>query len=214
MKNRNKILVAWFVYFFSATLHASDQSPMALSKTVDTIKKIDIDALNQPQQHLLDQSFPKSTILSICSGNFSGQSNQEVTLVIAPSSPQPPANNILRIGLILSKNGWIIHEIDNEIKLDAALSNSSRLQDWNHTGGQGELSGKVKCNVVLKRENGLNDKGKILGRNPFFTLGQASKAPLANTCYSSSAEYNNWDCIAYDPRKNRFRLWYQQVLAD
>jgi hypothetical protein len=152
-----------------------------------------------PQQKaLLDRNYPGARIVAACSGNFSGQSGQEkvLALTLASHTRASPA----RVGLVLEHGAWTLHDIDKELLGDSKLSRHFPL-DWAGTG--------TKCSAAPGRDPELGQDGKPLGRS-LFRLG----AGVANACFATSEEYNNWDCVAFSPRERRFRLWYQQVFAD
>lgn len=169
--------------------------------------------LDEPQQKALQHDFPNSKILSTCTGNYSGNSSNELVLsVTSDSYTASPA--ISRVGLTFSNNQWTVHHIDDELKKDLAISHSSPLEKWDPSTDTEKFARAVKCNVTLKSDKTFSMKGKLFGRAPFFSVPKIQKGSAANTCFGSSAEYNNWDCVAYDPQQRRFRLWYQQVFAD
>ena len=146
-------------------------------------------------------------------GNYSGNSPNELVLsVTSASDTDDPVTS--RVGLTFSENQWTVHHIDDELKKDSAISHSSHLEEWNHSNDPEEFARAVKCNVTLKSDETFSMNGKLFGRAPFFAVPKVQKGAAASTCFSSSAEYNNWDCVAYDSHRRRFRLWYQQVFAD
>jgi hypothetical protein len=170
--------------------------------------------LIEPQRRALERAFPNSKILVVCKGNYSGNSPNELILTVTSASHTANRGPVSRVGLIFSDNEWRIHSIDGEIKMDSAISHASHLDEWNNPADPEKLANSVKCNAVLKTDKDLSNNGKLLGRAPFFNPAKIGKRSGTNACFSSSAEYNNWDCVAYDPRQRRFRLWYQQVFAD
>jgi hypothetical protein len=171
-------------------------------------------SLSDRQQRAIDRSFPNSKILSICSGNFSGNSPDEMILTLVAASNATEPNAVHRVGLTFSDNKWNVHSIDNELMKDSSLSNSSHVEQWNHPADPEKFAQNVKCNVSLRYDKLFSQNGKPMGRPLFFKAPNSQKGVTANTCFSTVAEYNNWDCVAYDPKQSRFRLWYQQVFAD
>jgi hypothetical protein len=167
-----------------------------------------------PQLRALERDFPNSKILSTCRGNYSGNSPDELVLTVTSASDTARNRAISRVGLTFSDNEWSIHRIDVEIKMDSAVSHASHIDEWDHPADPEKFAKTIKCNVVLNSDKTFSQNGKLLGRPPFFKLAEMGKRSVTNACFSSSAEYNNWDCVAYDARQRRFRLWYQQVFAD
>lgn len=172
--------------------------------------------LSDPQRRAFDHDLPNSKVLSTCGGNFSGNSPDEMVLTLASASDTAKTKtvHVHRVGLTLSDNKWNVHSIDDELMKDASVSDSSHIEQWNHPADPEKYAQKVKCNVRLSSDKLFSQNGKPLGRPLFFKAPASQKGLTANTCFSTVAEYNNWDCVAYDPKHGRFRLWYQQVFAD
>lgn len=170
-------------------------------------------SLDEPQRQALQRDFPNSRVLSTCIGNYSGNSPNELVLSVTSVSDTASAA-ISRVGLTFSNHQWTVHHIDDELKRDLAVSHSSPLEKWDPSTDPEKFARAVKCKVTLKSDKTFSMKGKLFGRAPFFAVPKIQKGSAANACFGSSAEYNNWDCVAYDSHQRRFRLWYQQVFAD
>jgi hypothetical protein len=155
------------------------------------------------QAAALATNYPEAQIVAACAGNFSGAGERETVLGIW-------TDRLHRVGLVLDGGKWQVHDIDLELRKDEPVSHSFPLA-WEHKVDDGGFHGAMKCKVNLREEPDLSQGGKVLGRPPFFRLGAAQQA---NACFGTSNEYNNWDCVAFDPKQRRFRLWYQQVFAD
>lgn len=212
-KPRTSVLMA-LVFALCASASASETNLVESSPTGAGVSNAaGLTRLNEPQRQALQREFPNLKILSTCMGNYSGNSPNELVLsVTSASDTASPATS--RVGLTFSDNEWTVHRIDVEIKADSAVSHASHLDQWNHPADPEKFAHTVKCNVTLNSDKTFSRNGKLLDRAPFFKMPKIRKGSAANTCFSSSAEYNNWDCVAYDPQQRRFRLWYQQVFAD
>jgi hypothetical protein len=160
-------------------------------------------ALAPGQAAALAAAWPGFRIVARCPGNFSGASRQEAIVGIWTGT-------LHRVGLVAQAGKWQLHDIDRELLNDEPVTHSFPLA-WDHKVDASGFHGQMKCNVTLGREPDLSLEGKPLGPPPLFSLRAGQQA---NACFGSSEQYNNWDCVAFDPAQRRFRLWYQQVFAD
>ena len=71
----------------------------------------------------------------------------------------------------------------------------------------------MRCGVDLKKDSAFSLNGEPLEK-PLFNLTIAGLASATPVCFQSDDIFNNWDCLVYDPKLLRFRLWYQQVFFD
>lgn len=171
--------------------------------------------LDKAQWQALQREFPNSKVLSACMGNYTGNSPHEMVLSVASRSGAT-GPTISRVGITLSNNQWTVHRIDDELKTDSAVSDHSNIDKWIDPAiaEPARLAQRVKCDAKLTTDKTFSYNGTLLGRPLFFQAYTVPKGSAASTCFPSDVQYNNWDCIAYDPAERRFRLWYQQVFAD
>jgi hypothetical protein len=193
----NRFAYAFMALLIAGTAHAAGDDALASAHTTMSAQ------LAPGQAAALAASYPDYRIVARCAGNFSGASAQEAIVGIWTGS-------LHRIGLVAQAGKWQVHDIDRELLKDEPVSHSFPLA-WDHKLDASGFHGLMKCNVVLRSEPAMSSGGKPLGPPPLFSLRAGQKS---NACFASSAEYNNWDCLAYDPAQQRFRLWYQQVFAD
>ncbi|MGZ5199647.1 MAG: hypothetical protein ACXWC4_07720 [Telluria sp.] len=155
-------------------------------------------SMNAQQLYLFQAAYPDAEVVFDCQGNFSGASAQEHVLGIKRDGAKPA-----RVGLLLDSGKWVFHDIDHELDTDKLPP-----RRWPYPWEVAPTAAAPKCNADPRRDRDLSDNGKVLGYRPLFVLRQGQ----ANACFGTSAQYNNWDCVAY--RNGQFRLWYQQVFAD
>ncbi|UGQ45590.1 hypothetical protein [Massilia endophytica] len=155
-------------------------------------------AAADPAGEALAAAYPGARVLARCEAAFGTAGVQELAAVVKDA-----AGAVRRVAVLRTPGGWEPHDLDREILRDARLSRQG--SDWNRSGG----TDAFKCNPALPGDKDLSDKGRMLDRPPFFQRGSR-----AVVCFGTSDTYNNWDCLAFRPEQNSFRLWYQQVFAD
>ncbi len=164
--------------------------------------------LSPSQQQALAKVYPDFKILKLCAGRYTGSNQEEFVMGIwQPAvSRDPWKHAVHRVGLIRQRNAWVVHIIDNEIEKDMAISRSSPM-DWAYELTDKGFVAGMKCHVNLAKDPQLNTK-------PFFSLRSKGLQNNKTVCFASSDVYNNWDCLVFSPKDDRFRLWMQQVYAD
>jgi hypothetical protein len=185
-------------------------APSPSSLTASDLKnhRAFVQKLSPSQQQALAKVYPDFKILKLCAGSYTGSKKQEFVMGIwkPVESRDSWKSAVHRVGLIWQRNAWVVHIIDDEIEKDTAISRSSPM-DWAYElTNKGFVAG-MKCNVNLAQDPQLNTK-------PFFSLRSKGLQNNKTVCFASSNVYNNWDCLVFSPRDNRFRLWMQQVYAD
>jgi hypothetical protein len=188
------------LFIFAATSNAQT------ARTEERVPEPSI--LPADQMALIEAKYPNHAVRGACQGNFTGNSEKETVIVLRSKSDQKTDKDI-RAAVVYEKNKPTIHSIDEELTKDLKISSSVPLT-W-----IGATDGTVKCNANPIADPQMSDHGKLLGHRPFFNLPVSKGSGRASSvCYATSHEYNNWDCVAYDRKQRRFRLWYQQSLAD
>jgi hypothetical protein len=164
--------------------------------------------LSTSQMDLIRTTFPNHVIQVTCEGNFTGNSEKEIVVALRAKGDQTSGKDI-RAAIVDEGNKPILHNIDEELTKDSKVSSSAPL-NW-----IGATNGTVKCGANPGADPQMSDHGKLLGHPPFFKLPVLKGVEHASAvCFATSNEYNNWDCVAYDRKQRRFRLWYQQSFAD
>jgi hypothetical protein len=182
--------------------------PQSLTDADRKDHQIFLQRLSPGQQKALTKVYPGFQILSLCSGRYSGGDKDELVMGIwkPVESPNWWKREVHRVGLIWQRKSWVVHIIDDEIEKDKALSRSSPMT-WAYSITDKGFVGGMKCHVNLAKDPDLHKK-------PFFSLRSKGLQKNKTVCFATSDVYNNWDCLVFSPKNNRFRLWYQQVYAD
>jgi hypothetical protein len=170
--------------------------------------------LRPEQSEALDKVYPNFKVVAVCTGTFSGSSDKEAVVgVWKPVHVKEPWKTELhRVGLIWNGSGWETHLIDDEIEKDKDKSRSFPMM-WQHSLTSEKLDSPMKCGIENEFVDG-SDLSEELGDKPFFDRKKAGIEGNKVVCFSTDDVYNNWDCLVFDPKEKRFRLWYQQAHAD
>lgn len=210
--NRKLSLMLMLVAFGagSAAINAEESPPHTL-KASDQENHLTLSKQVLPEQlGVVAALYPDFRILTLCPGHFSGGSANELVLGIWQPM-QSPKSEVHRVGVIWHNQAWQVHVIDDEIERDAKVG--SFPQDWQYSFTEKGFSAATKCGV--ESEFGENsDLTYLMGDKPFFSLKKKGLQKNKVACFATSDVYNNWDCLVYSPKENRFKLWFQQAHAD
>ena len=182
--------------------------------SVELLHKKLIKQLSTDQISTLSNVYSDFRLVKLCSGHFSGSTQDELVLGVwkPVESDYEWKALIHRVGLIRVGTTWQVHVIDDEIEKDEDLSNSFPMH-WQYSLTDSGFSGEMKCGI----ESEFGEESDLtynLGDKPFFDLKKAGLQNNKVTCFATDDVYNNWDCVVYSPGENRFKLWYQQAHAD
>jgi hypothetical protein len=187
---------------------SSGAAPSSLTESDLKDHRTFLQRLSPSQQKALAKVYPDFKILSLCAGRYTGGNREELVMGIWKPMKTPGATQraVHRVGLIWQRNGWVMHNIDTEIEKDRAISRSIPM-GWAYEFTAQGFVGGMKCNANLAKDPQLNTK-------PLFSLKSKGLQNNQTLCFATSYIYNNWDCLVFSPKDNRFRLWMQQVYAD
>ncbi len=173
-----------------------------------------IKRLSSSQTNAISSIYPNFRILKLCSGHFSGSDRDELVLGIwkLMASKDRWKREVHRIGLIWNGKNWAVHNIDDEIEKDERISHSFPMH-WQFAFSESGFSGEMKCGIASEFSGG-SDLTYSPGDQPFFDLREKGLLNNKPVCFATSDVYNNWDCLVYSPKDDRFRLWFQQAHAD
>lgn len=186
------------------------QPPVSISKLHQQYIKY----LSKEQKSILDSSYPDFQLVAVCPGNFSGDTQNELVIGIwtPVESGKRQLQEIHRVGLVYHELSWSIHSIDDELEKDRELSNSYPMR-WDYKLNDETFVADMKCGINSEFSKD-SDLTYSLGDKPFFSLQKTGLSKNKIACFATSDVYNNWDCVVYDPKEQRFKLWYQQAHAD
>lgn len=163
------------------------------------------------QARVLAEDYPDFQVVDLCSGHFSGADAHELVLAVLSSARKGSRIkwNVHRIGLIRDRSKWVVHNIDKELQLDADISRSLPMH-WTYALTNNDFASYFQCGLDLKTDKQIG----VLGDKPFFDRTKLGLQENTVVCFGTSSTYNNWDCVIYSPKDDRFRLWFQQAHAD
>lgn len=155
------------------------------------------------QTALLESSYPGFTVFRSCTGRFGGLDSHDIVLGIHSK------NGVHRVGMIWDGTKWVMHDIGAEILKDKDISYYGPIR-WNYSVN-GDSKEDFRCNFQLGKDDRI---GGIEGDEPFFDLKKFGLEKSTIVCFETDDTYNNWDCLVYSPKDERFKLWFQQAHAD
>lgn len=202
------------ISFCAATAGADDSAAHSLT-AADQANHVKLKKLMSAEQiELVSSAYPNFRILKLCPGHFSGQKQEELVLGIwkPVESSSHRTKEVHRIGLIRSGEVWKLHIIDDELEVGQETSNLLPME-WQYAFAESGFAGEMKCGIESEFGE-ASDLTYLLGDKPLFNLKKNGLENNKVSCFATSDVYNNWDCVVYSPKDNRFKLWFQQAHAD
>lgn len=193
-----------------------------LAASVEANHRNLLSRLSTDQIKLVSDKYSDFRLLKICSGRFSGGDKDELVLGVWKPLTWSKENfhrefqhhdgkqwrwDVHRIGLLWNGKNWVFHDIDEEMSKEVAAGLNP--QSWQYTMNEKGFNGEMKCGIESEFKED-SDLTYALGDKPLFDLDKKMKP----VCFATDDVYNNWDCLVYDAKADRFRLWYQQAHAD
>lgn len=204
-----KVLLASTCILAGSSTLAAAQTPAELQQLHRDLLK----ALPAEQATAITAEQPSLLVVTSCVVHVNGAGKEErIVGAVLPSAEGQPDNQLTPLAVMWEHGKYVLHFINSDIAKDQW--GKDRIH-WDYTINHGVVSAAIKCGTDPYHEADISDnKGHMHVAKVKFPLTKKEAAAKPAFCFGTDSTYNNWDCVLFNRKDKRFRLWYRQAMAD
>ncbi len=213
MTNIKVLLASIFVLAVSGARASSITAEAPAPAELQHLHQGILKTLSAEQAMAITTQKPSLLVVTSCVVHVNDASKEErIFGAVLPNAESQLANQLTPVGLVWEHGKWVLHFINSDIAKDKW--GRDRIT-WDYKTSGGVVSAAIKCGTDPYQDADISDgKGHMHLDKVKFALGKEPAKAKPAVCFGTDSTYNNWDCVLFSRKDNRFRLWYRQAMAD